>query len=99
MQRFKLDLSLDQFVAVARGEVVDIKGVKFESYDAPEEFVKYHGVSKAPVVARKPRRTKAQIEADNAKSQHRTESTEHFSGDANQPLFPWKDDSMNDRAT
>ena len=102
MQRFKLDLSFEQFLMFARGEHVDIAGVKFEVYEADEVVTaKPLKGKRTPTIQTKPRakrRTKAEMEA--AKAEPKKAAADYSkadvqASDAHQRAFPWQDKGMN----
>lgn len=97
MKRYKIDLSSAEFFGMVRNGAID-ENASFEAYDVADPVALKMSVKPSPKAAttRKPRRTKAQIEADNlAKLAASPVNQANAATDANQRAFPWKDDSMN----
>lgn len=95
MKRYKLDLSAEEFFAMVRNQQIT-ESTNFEVYDAPDPVALKMSVKPKPAVARKPRRTKVQIEADKMLAAAQlNDRLKNGPTDANQRAFPWKDPEMN----
>jgi hypothetical protein len=90
MKRYKLDMSAEEFIGMVKGGFIGEKS-NFEVYEVDEPAAL--NVAPKKKIVRKPRRTKAQIAADNA-TKNTPPPTEEPT-EANRRAFPWKDPSMN----